>query len=172
MALTDADKAKLDTLNAESAKLEQSRNNTKAETKERNKWGRARQDLLKKWMSEQSVILTSEDEAIRTQYKTKSTAVVKRRWATCTYDELVLWLKEQGETPLAGISAQARRFLNAGELAAVRIKDDLIAVHVGPVPSFYTGGGIYDPGGDDPWTQNIIAVWLGDGEPDGEPEGL
>jgi hypothetical protein len=144
---------------------------TRRATRIRNRWARVRQDILKEWCETQVVQGLTEDDAARLYYKMSGDAPIRRRWATCTYDELVKWLRERGEEPLAGLSGQARRFFNASMFAAVRIKGKSIAVYMGTPPPEHDGG-IYDPGPDDPWTQNLIAVWVGEGSPTEEPEDL
>jgi len=141
---------------------------THEQAKTRNKWARVRKDTLKEWAKDGSY--RDEDAAIRIRFGAAINAPVRRRWATCTRDELSAWLKEQNEEPLVGISPQARRFMKASDIAVVRVDGDRIAVYVGTPPDFVKGP--YDPGSDDPWTQNLLAVWMGEGEPDSEPEGL
>jgi hypothetical protein len=146
---------------------------THVDVLKRNKWARIRQDTLMDWAQIEGPISTArEDELIRIRFGARSTATVRRRWATCTREDLIAWLKEQDEEPLPAISAQARRFFKASDIAAVRLDRDgaRIAVYVGTPPDFVKGP--YDPGSDDPWTKNLLAVWMKDGEPDSEPEGL
>jgi hypothetical protein len=147
---------------------------THEDVKRRNKWARIRQDSLHEWacLQEQgNVMEKGEDDLIRIRFGAQPTAAVRRRWATCTREELAQWLQANNEEPLVGISPQARRFLKASDVAAVHIDGNKIAVYVGTPPDFVQGP--YDPGSaESPWTQNLIAVWMGEGEPDCEPEGL
>ena len=140
--------------------------------RDRRKWGTVRQDSLVEWAASTGNSALSENDQLRAFFGVRPDAAIRRRWATIDEADLIATLKEQGETgPFAALSGYVRKHFGVSAMATTRFEDGKIAVFLGKVPTFFSdeNAEVYDPGPDSPWTKNMLAVWLEEGEPDTEP---
>ena len=154
-------------------------------TRYRRRWGVIRADVLEEWaLKREDAGSRKVEQLVRIFFERPDTAVVCPRWTVFTRGELAAWLVTQPSVlfprfkKLSGYHIlesrmynDARKFVKASDNARVVVfpnGDDPDADRI----AVYTGFGSI-PDGDlteDPIKQNLFAVWLGDGEPDCNPE--